>query len=159
MKTLTIGGVTYEIVDQRARDLIGNLDDLETTGKNSLVAAINEIARTGGGGEVNPDDVTKIVEEYLAENPPGQGEPGKDGISPTITIDSITGGHRITISDANGEKSFDVKDGEDGYTPQKGVDYFTPEDIAAIAEEAAKLVDTGSGDGGTSSEGYEAVEF
>lgn len=33
---------------------IGNLDELETESKDTLVAAINEAARTGGGGGVLP---------------------------------------------------------------------------------------------------------
>lgn len=42
------------------------------------------------------------------------GKPGEDGFSPTVEVDSITGGHRVTITDKDGEKSFDVMDGEDG---------------------------------------------
>lgn len=45
-------------------------------------------------------------------------------ISPTVVISAIDGGYRITVTDANGEKQFDISDGKDGYTPQKGVDYF-----------------------------------
>ncbi len=41
------------------------------------------------------------------------GSPGKDGFSPTVTVSDIEGGHRITITDKNGEKTFDVMDGED----------------------------------------------
>lgn len=40
-----------------------------------------------------------------------RGERGQDGISPTVTITPITGGHRITITDADGEHSADVMDG------------------------------------------------
>lgn len=42
------------------------------------------------------------------------GKDGKDGVSPSVTITAITGGYRVTISDATGTKSFDVMDGEDG---------------------------------------------
>lgn len=42
------------------------------------------------------------------------GQDGQDGISPTVTAGSITGGHRITITDVNGTISFDVMDGKDG---------------------------------------------
>ena len=37
---------------------------------------------------------------------------GEDGISPTITVVAITGGHKVTITDANGTKSFNVMDGD-----------------------------------------------
>ena len=36
--------------------MIGNLNDLDTEAKNNLVAAINEVAQTGGGGESLTDD-------------------------------------------------------------------------------------------------------
>ena len=39
---------------------------------------------------------------------------GNDGVSPTITVTDIDGGHRITIVDVNGEKSIDVMDGTNG---------------------------------------------
>lgn len=83
---------------------------------------------------------------------------GKDGVSPTVTVEAIEGGHRITITDALGTQTADImggKDGKDGidgkdgapgvpgadgYTPQKGVDYFTAEDVQEIAQEAAKRV-------------------
>lgn len=52
------------------------------------------------------------------------GTNGDDGISPTVSISSITGGHRVSVTDANGTRTFDVMDGSDGYTPVKGVDYF-----------------------------------
>ena len=42
------------------------------------------------------------------------GTNGSDGYSPTVTVTSITGGHRITIIDKNGTQSFDVMDGEGG---------------------------------------------
>ena len=42
------------------------------------------------------------------------GQPGKDGTSPTVTVTEITGGHRVSIIDANGTKTFDVMDGVDG---------------------------------------------
>lgn len=42
------------------------------------------------------------------------GAVGANGVSPTVSIAEITGGHTITITDANGSQSFDVMDGEDG---------------------------------------------
>lgn len=59
---------------------IGNLDDLDTEAKSSLVAAVNE-ALTKGGGEVAPETIEKIVEDYLNANPP---QTGSDGVTPTI---------------------------------------------------------------------------
>lgn len=53
----------------RIMSQIGNMNDLATEAKDSLVAAINE-ALTQGGGTVDPEAVQKIVEDYLAANPP-----------------------------------------------------------------------------------------
>lgn len=39
---------------------------------------------------------------------------GADGISPTVTVAPITGGHEVTVTDAGGSQSFDVMDGKDG---------------------------------------------
>ena len=157
MKTLTLNGVKYEIVDAKARAWIGDLSAMETDAPD-LVSAINEALRKGSGSGVDAAEVQRIVEEYLAAHPPADGEPGepgepgkpgKDGISPVVTVEPIEGGHRITITDAIGTQSADVlngkdgkdgADGKDGYTPVKGEDYFTPEDVQEIAQEAANLV-------------------
>ena len=48
------------------------------------------------------------------EIPLPAGEDGEDGVSPTVSVTDITGGHRVTITDADGSKTFDVMDGEDG---------------------------------------------
>ena len=48
--------------------LIGDLDDLGTAAKDTLVAAINEAA-TKGGGSVSEEEVWDIVDRYLQEHP------------------------------------------------------------------------------------------
>lgn len=62
---------------------------------------------------------------------------GKDGISPVIAVTAISGGHKVTVTDKNGQKSFDVLDGEPGepgYTPKKGKDYWTDSDKSEIVD-------------------------
>lgn len=46
---------------------------------------------------------------------------GQDGYSPTITVTNITGGHRVSITDADGTKTFDVMDGTNGTNGTNGV--------------------------------------
>lgn len=41
---------------------------------------------------------------------------GDDGVSPTIAIEDITGGHRLTITDVNGAHSFNIMDAVGGGT-------------------------------------------
>lgn len=59
------------------------------------------------------------------------GEDGQDGKSPTVTVTDITGGHRITVTDATGTKTFNVMDGATGADGSDGNDgadggYYTP---------------------------------
>lgn len=78
------------------------------------------------GGEVDSKEVERIVLEYLAANPPAQGEPGTpgedgdDGYSPTIDVTQTEVGHNLTITDVNGTKTVEVlngTDGKDGVSP------------------------------------------
>ena len=52
------------------------------------------------------------------------GTDGVDGVSPTVTITNITGGHRVTITDAAhpSGQSFDVANGANGQDGADGVD-------------------------------------
>ena len=46
---------------------------------------------------------------------------GDPGFSPIVTVEDITGGHRVTITDEDGDHVFDVMDGENGrngFTPE-----------------------------------------
>lgn len=46
-----------------------------------------------------------------------KGDPGEPGFSPTVEITAITGGHRLTITDAEGTETADILDGADGVSP------------------------------------------
>lgn len=46
---------------------------------------------------------------------------GEDGFSPVVAVEDIEGGHRVTITDKNGDKAFDVMDGKDGEAEGGGV--------------------------------------
>lgn len=124
--------------------LIGKLSDLNTAQKDSLVAAINEALTSAGTAAGFGDPVatvdgntgtpsvevtasgpdTKKVFTFTFKNLKGaqgaqgeQGIPGSagsDGISPVVSVETISGGHRITITDAEGSQSFDVLDGASG---------------------------------------------
>lgn len=74
-------------------------------------------------------DVTE--EEYVDTDVQAQGEQGQpgtdgtdgqDGFSPVITVTDITGGHRVTITDATGTQTFDVMNGQDGQPGTPGTD-------------------------------------
>lgn len=68
--------------------------------------------------DVGPQGPKGEQGEQGAQGDPGSpgetGPAGADGVSPSVTVTDIDGGHRITITDATGEHSFDVMDGQDG---------------------------------------------
>lgn len=67
---------------------------------------------TGATGATGPQGPKGDTGETGATGPQGpKGADGTDGISPTVTVTDINGGHRVTITDATGTKTFDVMDG------------------------------------------------
>ncbi len=136
---------------------------------------------------VNPDGI--------ADETPSGGS-GADGFSPTVEITEIDGGHKVSVTDVSGTKSFDVLDGqngadgingkdgvsathswdgtvltvtsangttsadlkgdkgetgatgpqgpkgEDGYSPIKGIDYFTESEKSQIIQEVLDAIGT-----------------
>lgn len=51
-----------------------------------------------------------------------KGDTGDDGFSPTVEVEEITGGHTVTITDAEGDHSFNVMDGSGGANVQSDWD-------------------------------------
>lgn len=69
----------------------------------------------GERGDTGAQGETGAAGETGATGPAGaDGQDGADGYSPTVTVTSITGGHRVTITDADGDHVFDVMDGSGG---------------------------------------------
>ena len=67
---------------------------------------------TGATGATGPQGPKGDTGETGATGPQGpKGADGTDGVSPTVTVTDINGGHRVTITDATGAKTFDVMDG------------------------------------------------
>ena len=67
-------------------------------------------------GEEANQPTPGIYDQIMAAIEAGQlqGKPGDDGVSPTVSVTEIEGGHRVTITDEAGAKSFAVMDGKDG---------------------------------------------
>ena len=112
------------------KGMIGNLEELDTESKENLVAAINEaLTKGGGGGEVDPAEIQRIVDEYLAAHPPEAGDDGRGIVSIARTAGDGSPGttdtYTITYTDGgtdfltvyNGKNG---KDGNDGTTPHIG---------------------------------------
>lgn len=121
-----------------------------TTEQARVINAVSptaEVERVEGGAVLTVHDLSGTTSAMLYDGAPGaqgpagpsgqDGQPGRDGVdgspgapgqdgadgvSPTITVTDITGGHRVTITDADGTKTVDVMDGADGQPGQAGAD-------------------------------------
>ena len=90
---------------------IGDLKELKTEEKSTLVAAINELFDKIGNGNDSSQN-------------------GNDGFSPVATVEQTNSGAIISITDKNGTTTATITNGKAGYTPQKDVDYFDGKDGA-----------------------------
>ena len=90
---------------------------------------------------VSPEDIKEAVAEYLAANPIHETDPSvpewaKQKEKPRYTADEVgalsadtlPGAVNDALAQAKESGEFDGAPGEPGYTPQKGIDYFTPTD-------------------------------
>lgn len=96
------GDILYVRLTQEEYGKIGNSSNVQIVVKNSAGVDIS--------------DSIRVVWARLSSSVPSSGgtKDGQDGFSPIITVTAITGGHRVTITDANGTQSFNVMDGKDG---------------------------------------------
>lgn len=116
--------ITNEIARQNAELLRVEAEAQRVANEEERIA--NENARKTRSEELFNAMADTVAEvENKRDNGEFDGEDGDDGFSPTITVTSIDGGHRVTITDANGTKSFDIKDGAQG-------------DVGSVAEYTVK---------------------
>ena len=123
----------------------GDKGDTGNTGQTGRTPEIFTRAVTLEPGSAAYADTTGTVEQPLITFgiPRGDtgaagsdGKDGSDGVSPEITVTDITGGHRVTITDADHPfgQTFDVMDGEPGTT-----DYNDLENKPTIPSTAAEV--------------------
>lgn len=74
---------------------VGDLAQLETTARNDLVAAINELASKSGGTADN-ETIRRLIEEYLKENPVDIPEPAPAYTLPVATDETLGGVMPVT---------------------------------------------------------------
>lgn len=126
---------TDQMTLQTIQRQIGDLADLTTEAKDTLVAAINEAARSGGGGSMD----LRVADGYVQYSTDGgstwqnliavadlkgdTGAQGKDGHSPVVT--ATKSGNTTTIS-VDGAAIATVEDGADGKPVAAGADGVTP---------------------------------
>lgn len=85
-------------------------------GETGATGAAGPQGPTGPQGATGPQGETGATGATGPQGPAGQN--GEDGYSPAVTVTSIVGGHRVTITDEAhpGGQSFDVLDGAGGET-------------------------------------------
>ena len=126
-------------------------EDVGAISQDDLQAATNEaLAQAKASGEFDgpqgPEGPQGPQGEKGDEGKPGKdgqdgspgkdgndGQPGKDGTPPVISVSAITGGHRITITDANGTKTVDVMNGSNGKDGTNGND-GTSVSVSSVSE-------------------------
>lgn len=89
----------------------GPKGDTGATGPQGEQGPRGEQGIQGPQGETGPKGDTGATGATGPQGPTGPA--GSDGYSPTVSVQSITGGHEVTITDAQGAHSFEVMDGED----------------------------------------------
>ena len=135
---------TDQMTLQTIQRQIGDLADLTTEAKDTLVAAINEVARTGGAGSMDLcvadgyiqystdsgstwQNLIAVADLKGADGAPGKdgptGAPGKDGHSPVVTA---TKSGKTTTINVDGAAIATVEDGADGKPGAAGADGITP---------------------------------
>lgn len=100
---------TDQMTLQTIQRQIGDLADLTTEAKDTLVAAINEAAESGGAGSMD----LRVADGYIQYSTDG----------------GRTWENLIAVADLKGAK------GDPGKTPVKGTDYWTESDKAEIVHD------------------------
>lgn len=100
---------------------------------NAIAPSISAAATVGSGTGTPSVNVVKTGTDaaptftFNFDNLKGTpGTNGTDGVSPTITVRDITGGHQIEIVSAGGTERFDIMDGVDGTDGTDGTDGVSP---------------------------------
>lgn len=89
--------------------------------------------------EISDEQIATAIEEYIAQNSI-EGADGKSAYE--IAVDNDFEGTEEEWLESL--KGADGKDGADGYTPVKGVDYFTDEDKAELVDDVLTEIENSS---------------
>lgn len=87
---------------------------------NKAKKYVDETLKGAGAlkGEKGDDGITPHIGDngnwFIGTTDTGVNAQGEDGFSPKISQTEITGGYRVTVTDADGTHSFDIMNGEDG---------------------------------------------
>lgn len=140
-------------------------------GKNGIDGTTPHIGANGNWFVGNTDTGVLARGSDGQDGTNGQdGQDGKDAVTPLLLINEQTNEWEVSydggmtwnslgikatgkdgINGTDGRDGVDGRDGNPGYTPVRGVDFWTPDDIAAIEAYIDAKIDEGSG--GSSGDG------
>ena len=123
-------------VNRMATDIIVTFDPIPDITPEAYLALRGEKGEKGDTGtgissiaqnldgtlSINLDDGTSYETEPLRGEDGADGADGADGVSPTVSFSEITGGHSMTVVDADGTHSINIMDGADGADGTDGTD-------------------------------------
>lgn len=122
------------LISQSATALIGSLnfllrfacvtddtiDYVWNTGINTNIYVSKGIFNS----EIVAEQYLDLIKEWESRLEVVENSMGSGGISPTVKVTLIDGGYRVTITDAQGVKTFDVMNGKDGKNGENGTMSF-----------------------------------
>ena len=149
----TVDGADTAIPGKGCAEIIGSAEGLKKVSE-TVCTYVNPIC--SGNATEPPEaaqpwvdrvlDAAKRAEEAAEKAESGGsgsgGTTGNDGFSPVISVEAIDGGHRVSVTDAEGTKTFDVLDGA---APVRGTDYWTETDRADIVADVLAALPVWSG--------------
>lgn len=99
-------------ITQKGSEVIGAVNTAGEEQKAAIASKGSEVINTVGG------QLDIKIPEYIAANPDQfkgeKGDPGQDGISPTLSENKVGKVTTVTVTDGNGTHTFDINDGADG---------------------------------------------
>lgn len=122
--TENIGYTNWVQKTEEAQELLDDIEDL----RDEIQTAVDTATSASEAAVAAAEDIDETVAAALQAAKDSGDFDGADGISPIATITEISGGHEVTIVDADGTKSFDVMDGEkgdDGVSPEVSIASIT----------------------------------
>ena len=97
---------------QKGSEVIGSVNTAGEEQKAAIASKGSEVINTVGG------QLDIKIPEYIEAHPDqfkgDKGNPGKDGISPTLSENKVGKVTTVTVTDGNGTHTFEVNDGADG---------------------------------------------
>ena len=156
----------YDALAARLDELQEQVDDIDVTAYELPIASSETLGgiKVGQNLTISPDGT--LGAPYAEKG--DAGAPGKDGASAAVYAGTTTTGEPGTQASVvntgtaqaavfnftiprgdKGEPGQDGTDGDDGYTPQRGVDYWTAADVQTIEDYVDEQIAAQGGGGGS----------